>query len=78
MIKLTPRRQGLWELLFVGFCQLLPLIFGIPLLAMGLTYLYKGELVGSILILAGALLTLLVFSSECFLNCEWTCVRAAS
>lgn len=61
MIKLTPRRQGLWELLFVGFCQLLPLIFGIPLLATGLIYLYKGELVGSILILAGALLTLLVF-----------------
>ncbi len=61
MSEFTPRPENRWLTLFVEFCQLLPLILGIPMLIVGLFYLAQGELVGAIGILLGAALTLLIF-----------------
>lgn len=61
MSEFTPRRENRWLTLLVEFCQLLPLILGIPMLVVGVYYLVQGELIGAIGILVGAILTLLIF-----------------
>jgi len=61
MNELIPHRENRWLTLFVEFCQLLPLLLGIPMLIVGLFYLNQGELIGAIAILAGALLALGIF-----------------
>lgn len=48
-------------MLLVTFCGLLPLLLGIPMLALGIYYLIQGELMGAFAILAGAALALLLF-----------------
>ena len=61
MNEFTPRRENRWLRLLVTFCGLLPLLFGIPMLALSLYYLIQGELTGAFGIFVGAALALLLF-----------------